>query len=259
QATGCQDFFDRTMYWKVPTHNLVCADIHGNIALQVSGLTPDRDGWNGRLPVPGDGRFEWQGFRSDLPREYNPERGYIATANDNTHPEGFEGRPVFYHSTRGVETSRITRLHQLLGTGGPFSVQDHMGIQMDNYSLAAERDQSLFQGWTSTDPEVERARAMVAEWDRRLEKESAAAAIYVTWSDLAEDAIEDASLSAEQRRGATEAALRETVARLKGEWGTDWTQWRYGRIHTSELPHSFIPRFDLEPVERSGAAGAVNA
>ena len=93
QAESCDDFFDRAMHWLVPTHSLICGDADGNIALQVTGLTPDRDGWNGRLPVPGNGAYEWRGFREDLPREFNPERGYIATANNNVHPPGYEGRP----------------------------------------------------------------------------------------------------------------------------------------------------------------------
>ena len=62
------------MYWMVPTHSLICGDVDGNIALQVTGLTPDRDGWNGRLPVPGTGDYEWRGFRTDLPRELRPVR-----------------------------------------------------------------------------------------------------------------------------------------------------------------------------------------
>ncbi|HIC53438.1 MAG TPA: penicillin acylase family protein, partial [Gemmatimonadetes bacterium] len=84
QADSCEDFFERANHWLVPTHNLICGDVDGNIALQVTGLTPDRDGWNGRLPVPGTGEYEWRGFRDDLPREFNPERGYIVTANNNT-------------------------------------------------------------------------------------------------------------------------------------------------------------------------------
>ncbi|OFW17702.1 MAG: hypothetical protein A3H97_15850 [Acidobacteria bacterium RIFCSPLOWO2_02_FULL_65_29] len=54
QAQSCADFFDRAMFWKVPSHNLICGDKDGNIALQVSGLTPDRDGWTGR---PGSAGF----------------------------------------------------------------------------------------------------------------------------------------------------------------------------------------------------------
>ena len=29
QATSCEDFFDRAMFWKVPTHNLICGDKRG--------------------------------------------------------------------------------------------------------------------------------------------------------------------------------------------------------------------------------------
>ncbi len=60
QAQSCEDFFERAMSWKVPTHNLLCGDTKGNIALQVSGLTPDRTGWSGRMPVPGTGKYEWK-------------------------------------------------------------------------------------------------------------------------------------------------------------------------------------------------------
>jgi penicillin amidase len=257
QAPGCKDFFDRAMFWKVPSHNLICGDADGNIALQVSGLTPDRDGWNGRLPVPGTGKYEWKGFRSDLPREMNPARGYIATANDNTHPPGYEGRPVFYHSTEGVATSRIKRLHQILGSGKKFTVKDHELIQHDAYSLAAERDLPLFKGWTAKDAEAERARAMVAAWDGVLTRETTAGAIFVRWSDAVDDAVWTAN--GNDRRALVEAGLVKAVERLKADLGTDWTEWRYGRIAQSRLPHMFVPAFDLPPVERPGAFGTVNA
>ena len=154
QATSCEDFFERAMSWKVPTHNLICGDTEGNIALQVSGLTPDRDGWNGRLPVPGTGKYEWTGLRSDLPREYNPARGYIATANDNTHPQNYTGRPVFYNVSTDVDISRIARIRQMLdqqiARGEKFTIETMARMQQDAYSLRAERDAHLFRGWTAS-------------------------------------------------------------------------------------------------------------
>jgi penicillin amidase len=257
QATNCKDFFDRAMYWKVPTHNLICGDADGNIALQVSGLTPDRDGWNGRLPVPGTGKYEWKGFRSDLPREMNPARGYIATANDNTHPPGYKGRPVFYHSTAGVTTSRIARLHQILGSGKTLSVEDHKRIQHDAYSLTAERDVPLFQGWTAKDPEAERARAMIAAWDSILTRESTAGAIYVRWEGTVNAAVGRAKGT--EPRALIEAGLMKALEGMKRDFGVDWAKWRYGRIAQSAFPHMFVPAFDLPPVERPGAFGTVNA
>ena len=257
QATSCTDFFDRAMSWKVPTHNLICGDADGNIALQVSGHTPDRDGWDGRLPVPGSGRYEWKGLRSDLPREMNPERGYIATANNNTHPAGYKGRPVFYHTTAGVDVSRIKRLHQILGSGKTFSVEDHKLIHHDAYSLVAERDIPLFKGWTAKDPEAEKARALVAEWDAILTRDTTAGAIFVRWSDAVDPAVR--TTRGAVQRGHVEAGLMKALERLRTDWGADSSQWRYGRINTSTLTHTFVQAFDLPPVERPGGFGTVNA
>jgi penicillin amidase len=260
QAASCDDFFDRAMFWKVPTHNLICGDVDGNIALQVTGLTPDRDGWNGRLPVPGTGAYEWKGFREDLPREFNPARGYIVTANDNTtQPPGYEGRPVYYHSSRGVETARITRLHQILGTDEKLDVEDHMRIQHDAYSLEAARDLPLFKGWRSDDANVEWARALIAEWDGILTDATTAGALFVRWSDEVDDLVRNTATPVAERRALIEEALRSAVDRLNSDWGSDRTQWRYGRIHSSSLPHMFVSAFDLPPVERPGGFGTVNA
>ena len=259
QAESCNDFFERAMYWMVPTHSLICGDVEGNIALQVTGLTPDRDGWNGRLPVPGTGEYEWLGFRSDLPREFNPARGYITTANNNVHPPGYEGRPVFYHSSRGVETSRITRLHQILGTGRLFSVEDHQAIQHDAYSLGSEADIPAFQGWTSNLPGVERARALIVEWDGVFTRESTAGAIYVRWARLSDSRARNVDTPKAERRALIEEGLKQTVAALTEDWGADWSEWRYGRGNQSGLAHMFIPDFDLPAVERPGGSGTVNA
>ncbi len=259
QAESCADFFDRAMHWLVPTHSLICGDADGNIALQVTGLTPDRDGWNGRLPVPGTGEYEWHGFRTDLPREFNPERGYITTANNNVHPPGYEGRPVFYHSSKGMETSRIARLHQILGSKEPLSVDDHKRIQHDAYSLAAERDIPAFQGWTSDDLDVEWARSLIAQWDGTLSKESTAAALYVRWSDEIDEMVEGSGTPVADGQVLVGQGLKAALERLTREFGPDRTTWRHGRVHVSKLPHVIASAFDLPTVERPGGFGTVNA
>jgi penicillin amidase len=259
QAEDCEDFFDRAMYWKVPTHNLICGDVEGNIALQVSALTPDRDGWNGRLPVPGTGKYEWRGFRSDLPRELNPERGFIATANNDTHPPGYKGRPVMFHTSNGEEFSRITRIRQLLKSDQKYSIEDLEKIQLDAYSLRAAAEIPWFQGWTSGDSDVERARDMIANWDAVLARQSAPAAIYFIWSEEVEDAIHEDGTPSDKRQALVEEGLKKTVDRLTKELGSDWSQWRYGRVQLSEFPHQLAAEFDIPTVERSGGFGTVAA
>jgi penicillin amidase len=263
QATSCEDFFDRAMAWKLPSHNLICGDKKGNIALQVSGLAPDRDGWTGRLPVPGTGKYEWKGFRSDLPRDYNPARGYIATANNNTHPQGYKGRPVFYNTTRDIDIARITRIRQLLdkqiAQHKPFTIEDMERIQQDSYSLHAERDAPLFKGWTAKNPDAEKARAMIEGWDRILTKDTTPGAIYVRWTttDAGRKAV--ATQAGPEQRALVEQGLLEALERVTKDWGSDQTQWRYGRINRSPLRHMFIDQFSLKPVERPGGFNDVNA
>jgi penicillin amidase len=158
-----------------------------------------------------------------------------------------------------VETSRITRLHQILGTDQRFSVADHQAIQHDAYSLRAERDIPAFQGWTSEYPQVERARAMIAAWDGNLTRESTAAAIWVEWTRQVGADAQDAATPLVQRRGLIEDGLEKMVEKLTADWGADWAGWNYGRGNPSALPHMFIPDFDLAPVERPGGFGTVNA
>ena len=66
QASSWEEYLEGMRGWKVPSKNMIYADTDGNIGWMAAGLTPLRDrhdGWTGRLPVPGDGSYEWQGFR----------------------------------------------------------------------------------------------------------------------------------------------------------------------------------------------------
>jgi len=263
QAQSCEDFFDRAMYWKMPTHNLICGDRKGNIALMVTGLTPDRDGWNGRLPVPGTGRYEWKGFRSDLPREYNPARGYIATANDNTHPKDYKGRPVFYNTSTDVDVARITRIRQMLdqqiAKGEKFTIDSMERMQQDAHSLRAERDAPLFKGWKAGNPDAEKARAMIEGWDRVLTTNTVPGAIYVRWSTSEAGGKAVKEKPGPARQALVEEGLTQALARMTKDWGPDWTEWRYGRINASRLPHMFIDEYSLQTIERPGGFNNVNA
>lgn len=259
QAESAEDFFDRAMFWKVPTHNLVAGDVEGNIAFQASALTPDRAGWNGRLPVPGTGAYEWRGFRDDLPREFNPDRGWVGSANNDTHPPGYKGRPTMFHSSRGVEYSRIARMRQLLKSDQKYSIEGHKRIQLDALTLRGQADIPHFKGWTAEDADVERARELVANWDAVLDRQSAAAAIYYIWRSEAEGAAYASDTPEKDRRSLVEDGLRKAVVRLRRELGDDWSQWRYGRVQNNAFPHMVTSAFDLPDVERSGGFGTIAA
>src|SRR5690606_21365864 len=44
----CREFLEAQVYYKAPTENMVCGDVHGNIAWHASGAAPSRPEWDGR-------------------------------------------------------------------------------------------------------------------------------------------------------------------------------------------------------------------
>ena len=258
QATDCQAFLAAAMYWYAPSENLICGDTKGNISWQASALTPKRTGWSGRLPVPGTGGFEWDGFRKDLPRAYNPKSSYIATANNDIHPPGFDP-PTFYMSAAPQPFDRISRIRQMIEPGKKCTLDDHKRMQLDSLHLRAESELPLFLGWTSADPAVERAREMLAKWNARLERDSAAAALHAAWRAASTTDERNPRISLDRRQAMHEASLTRAIAQLTQSQGADWGAWRWGRQHTRAFPHELLALFSLPTVERPGGAGTVAA
>jgi penicillin amidase len=257
QTKNCRELLAEAAYWNAPSENLICGDVDGNIAWRASAWTPDRAGWTGRLPVPGTGQYEWKGSRRDLPQELNPARGFIATANHNVQPRDY--RPPFMFKNADTRFDRITRLRQMLKPGTKYTIDDHKRMQHDAYSLRAASDVSSFEGWNARDPDVERARALLASWDAIFTKDSAAAAVYEAARTAAGQGGLPRRDTADERKAALEPLLRKALANLTQSQGAVHASWRWGRMHTRAFAHPFVPPFSLATVERPGGAGTVAA
>lgn len=253
----CTEFLEAQRFFLAPTENMICGDTRGNIAWQASAASPRRPNWHGRLPVPGTGAYEWDGLRTDLPRELNPARGWIATANHDIHPDGYDP-PLFFK--QGPQRGRFDRIAAVLSATGKLTLTDMMALQHDAYSGQGARDSMLFRGWTARDSSVEWARQALARWDAQHRRESEAAAIYhyASRSGRLGDARAE-TLDTTRRRALAEAAITAALDSLKRAQGGDRAQWRWGRINRSELPHSLLRPYDIPAVERHGGAGFVAA
>jgi penicillin G amidase len=85
KANNWQEFRAAATKFQVPPQNLVYADVDGNIGYQMPGKIPMRRQGDGRYPVPGwNDDYEWLGYIDfeKLPFAFNPEPGYIVTANN---------------------------------------------------------------------------------------------------------------------------------------------------------------------------------
>ncbi len=256
EVNDCGEFLEELEFWKAPTENMICGDSLGNIAWQASAASPRRNGWMGRLPVPGTGEYEWEGFGTDLPREFNPERGWIATANHDIHPPGYDP-PLFFKS--GTSFPRFERVASVLSSRRPFNLAGSIQLQQDAFSAQAVRDLPLFRDWASDDPQVESARAALDEWAGVYHRESMAAAIYERVRRHLPPEVREGLVSEEERKTLLIGAIRQALQELRETQGEDPLQWRWGRMNLSQFPHSFLEAYDLPSAERSGGAGTVAA
>ena len=63
------------------------------------------------------------------------------------------------------------------------------------------------------------------------------AAIYARFTTTPSGKALDAGAPPAKRRALVESGLGEAIADATKAWGADWSQWRYGRLNTSRLPH----------------------
>jgi penicillin amidase len=215
QAANWQQFLAGVDGWKVPSENIVYADVEGNIGWIAAGLAPARPNWTGLLPVPGqDGRYEWSGFlqAADLPQLYNPKSGFIATANHNILPAGY-AKALGYEFGAPYRFLRITEVLQKGASAGQrFTVADFERLQTDELSVVARAEcgaleRALAQRGQSAggpdgvlSPKASRAAAMLTKWNAVLAKDSAAAALYEAWAPLVARAFGEALTPASRQQ-----------------------------------------------------------
>ncbi len=175
-ATSAFEFGNALRFWAAPTVNQVCADVNGEIGWFAVGKTPRRPNWDGLLPVPGDGRYEWDGFHppAALPSSINPERGFVATANEMNLPADYP------YDTRKIgfewaERSRSNRIHAVLDGQTAHTLADSMALQCDVLSIPARRVCALLRDAASP------PALMLRHWDHVLGADSAAAALFEIW------------------------------------------------------------------------------
>lgn len=177
RAQNFREFVGALNRWGAPSENQVYADIDGNIGYKPAGRFPIRKNWDGLLPVPGDGRYEWQGFfdMDTLPEEYNPARGFTGTANSMNLPSNY---PIDDYRI-GFEWSspwRYKRLWEVLGQQSSHTLQDSIDLQRDYHSILARRVLASL-------PKIEQhpGGRMLKAWPAEIDAQSAPAALWNVW------------------------------------------------------------------------------
>jgi penicillin amidase len=180
QARTWDEFREACAFNQMPSENMVWVDRRGTIGWQAAGVQPLRRNWSGLLPVPGDGRYEWDGFLpiTALPSETNPARGFIATANNYLSPNDYPWPEA--QNYQWTDPFRASRISEVLGSGRLFTVGEMIRLQNDDFSIIARSLVPLLRDLTLA-PASARARDTLTTWDYVLDKDSIAAGVYGLW------------------------------------------------------------------------------
>ncbi len=182
RAANFAEFQHAMLHWGAPTENQVYADVKGNIGWIPGGLAPIRPNWDGLMPVPGDGRYEWAGFwpGDKLPSSYNPPNGYVTTSNEMNLPAGYpyQERKLGFEWTND---SRHARIDEVLKASSKISLEDSMKLQNDVTSIPARRLVALLAPLSSPDPKTKAALDLLHGWDAVERADSPQAALMEVW------------------------------------------------------------------------------
>jgi penicillin amidase len=258
-ARNWEEFRDACSYNHVPGENMVWADREGNIGWQPAGIAPVRPNWNGLTPIPGDGRYEWQSPLPvrDLPHAYNPDGGFWNTSNEALIPPEYPHRSAV--GWTWAEPYRGDRVREVLSATKQHTVEDSAQLQQDELSIPARELVPLLREAVADETRYEPIVSLLADWDFRLEEDSAAAGLYVMWERRVEQNLRDRFVPAQARRYLPDLSMRkiigwlqspnerfgeepgaardellrtsldEAIAELTRRFGAETANWRYGQ------------------------------
>jgi penicillin amidase len=275
--------------WVCPGQNMVYADVEGNIGYQLTGLYPIRRQGDGTVPVPGwTDQYEWEGWIpfDDLPRAFNPQDGFLCTANNKMHDEGYPyilGRDF-------LPPFRARRIAQMITERETHTRETFAAMQTDTVLLPAAEIVPHLAAVEPRDDRQKEAIALLGEWNQHVAADSAAAALYEVWCHhIARSVLRPllgdelfthfygrrqwtnafqyqvlpnllayptarwfgrngARARDEALRGALDAALDELTARL----GEDMTEWRWGALHRARFAGRLAMIQDLAELFTAG-------
>ena len=165
--------------------NCVYADRFGNIGLQtIAGIPIRKDG--GIMVYPGDtSLYDWTGQVpfDELPYSFNPECGYVSSANNRTVGDDYP----YYIGTWFSLPNRIERIREMLDAQKKHGIEDFKRMLRDQTSHLAKKMTPIYMDALrgDTDGIYHSAFQELDQWDYEMGAASSAALIFeITWIEL---------------------------------------------------------------------------
>lgn len=194
QAASWKDFLAAIKKYKVPTQNFIYADSSGTIGYALAGKIPLRRDKKGFLPYLGwESAGDWVGELpfEKMPKQVNPESGFIATANNKVTAQNQD----VYFGNAWEPDSRIQRITALLSEKEMLAVDDFERMHTDVQSYHAKKMSGPILSvlnLASLSIQESHILEMLNSWDFNESWQSVPAAIYnVLFVHLLRNTLED--------------------------------------------------------------------
>jgi penicillin G amidase len=276
RASNWNDFNDAFQYFRSISQNIVYADLAGNIGLHACAGVPIRKRTAVFEILPGwTDEYNWQGMipYNELPYEYNPERGYVSSANNKTCDSTYPYHIGTWYSL----PYRIERIRELLASKPEFAREDFRQIQNDSKSKLAERiiQKCFTQLDTSKmDPLELKVYSLLKNWDGTMDKalieptvlecflssftaelfkdeigevyyekftdgsKISRIALYNVLETNASSFVDNSKTEkVETMQDIVQISYSKTIASLVGKYTRNTDKWEWGKIHTITLQH----------------------
>jgi penicillin G amidase len=181
-AKNYNDYSKAVVNLHTPGQNCAFACKNGDIAIRTQGDWPAKWKGQGDYVMPGiDSSYLWQGMipQNEVPFQYNPERGFISSANQKPVDESYP-----YYLGRNYPIYRGRLINKKLAAKGDFTPEDMMKMQVDNYDLVAEMVLPLvFKSVKQNDlSEIEKKYfTTLKNWNMQNDVGSTGATVFDVW------------------------------------------------------------------------------
>ena len=248
QAKDWNEFRDACTYFNIPGENMVWADKYGDIGWQAVGIAPIRKTHSGLVPVNGNGKFDWEGYLPiiEKPNSFNPENGYLSTANQNVTPDTYNRWDAVGYDW--ADPYRGNRIKSVIESKEKFNMEEMIDLQVDYYSIPSEEIIRLASGNISNHQNY---FEKLEKWNNILDKDSVEAGIYIEWqtqiyvefiNSFVPESVKEyldiqifriietiSKMSDSNRAKFLDKTFNASIDNLKDRYGEDSENWIYGQ------------------------------
>lgn len=277
RASSVQSFIEAAALNIAPMQNMVVADREGRIGWVAAGRVPlrgpDHD-LKGQVPAPGwEARYDWVGYLDPAltPREVDPARGWIATANQRIHGPDYP----HYLGSEWALPYRQERIEALLQARQRHDLDSFAQMQADELSLATVKLMPFLRRAQSSHRLAAPVQALLAQFDGTMAAQRPEPLVFWAWSrhlteglladEVGPELLERTMVGSRNYRDAVEgilarddawwcddkrtpqvtescqdqvdAAFHKALAELEALQGPDPARWQWGQAHQARAEH----------------------